>query len=218
MKQQQPISFYLDPVIWEGWGGVGVQQLEPLTELRALTSMQLPPRTVSFIMKGVKQSPHTAHTVQAHTHTHTVRSHVPRVTNDKHQSGRRGTLAHSFFLKSPCRFSPPPPPLHHLLVCTLSGMRPELVRTFNITYGDPSSTERVCDSWLGCTHPAQSLLQDLIFFFFPPPLLPGTTGSCVLGFSDSVHLPASMWSECIRRRGSGVGERGEGGHMPLSAV
>lgn len=55
MKQQQPISFYLDPVIWRDF-----HQPEPLTALRALTSMQLPPRTVSFIMKGVKQSPHTA--------------------------------------------------------------------------------------------------------------------------------------------------------------
>ncbi len=62
MKQQQPISFYLDPVIWGDF-----QQPELLTALRALTSMQLPPRTVSFIMKGAKQSPPRS---MAHTHTH----------------------------------------------------------------------------------------------------------------------------------------------------
>lgn len=64
MKWQQPISFCLDPVIWRDF-----QQPEHLTALRALTSMQLPPRTVSFIMKGVKQSPHTQHT-QTHVRTH----------------------------------------------------------------------------------------------------------------------------------------------------
>lgn len=58
---EKPISFCLDPVIWRDF-----QQPEHLTALRALTSMQLPPRTVAFIMKGVKQSPHTAR----HTNTH----------------------------------------------------------------------------------------------------------------------------------------------------
>lgn len=64
MKQQQPISFYLGPVIWGDF-----QQPEPLTALRALTSMQLPPRTVSFIMKGVKQSPPRS-TARTHSHAH----------------------------------------------------------------------------------------------------------------------------------------------------
>lgn len=100
MKQQQPISFYLDPVIWGDF-----QQPEPLTVLRALTSMQLPPRTVSFIMKGVKQSPHAA---QHSTHTQVVRSDALRVTNDKHQSGRRRALAHSFSLSHLVTSTPPP--------------------------------------------------------------------------------------------------------------
>lgn len=106
MKQQQPLPIYLDPVIRGDF-----QQLEPLTELRALTSMQLPPRTMSFIMKGVKQSPHTARLTHTHTHTR-VRSDALRVTNDKYQLGEeeRWPTHFSFFsslLKSPCHLSAP---------------------------------------------------------------------------------------------------------------
>lgn len=198
MKQQQPLPIYLDPVIRGDF-----QQLEPLTELRALTSMQLPPRTMSFIMKGVKQSPHTARLT--HTHTHT--SEVRRSQGDKWQIsvGRRGTLAHSFFFF----FFPPQ--------VTLSSQRSLLLLFYSVVFYhgvyklyklffSPPHTPPLnniqahtknaqASVWftLGSAVTSSSEpLQDLIF--------PGTTGSCVLGFSDSVHLLASMWSVCIQWR------------------
>lgn len=98
---EKPISFCLDPVIWRDF-----QQPEHLTVLRALTSMQLPPRTVSFIMKGVKQSPHTAR----HTNTH---SEVRCSQGDKWQTSvvekkKKKSIGPHIFLQSPCHYSPPP--------------------------------------------------------------------------------------------------------------
>lgn len=49
--------------------------------------MQLSHRTVSFIIKGLKQAPTQQDT---HTHMHTVSSDVLMVTSDKQQSGRSG--------------------------------------------------------------------------------------------------------------------------------
>lgn len=115
MKQQQPISFYLDPVIWGDF-----QQPEPLTALRALTSMQLPPRTMSFIMKGVRQSPHAAR----HTHTHT-HSEVRCSQGDKSQASvkEKKSVGSLIFLKSPCHFRRPPPPPPSLLSYSVISQR-----------------------------------------------------------------------------------------------
>lgn len=155
MKQQQPISFYLDPVIWGDF-----QQPEPLTVLRALTSMQLPPRTVSFIMKGVKQSPHAA---QHSTHTQVVRSDALRVTNDKHQSGRRRALAHSFSLSHLVTSTPPPPLILSSFSDAARGL--QTVQTFSSRsyHSEHDRSSPVCDSRLGWNIQPQSL-QELDFF------------------------------------------------------
>ncbi len=111
MKQQRPISFYLDPVIWGDF-----QQPEPLTALRALTSMQLPPRTMSFIMKGVRQSPHAAR----HTYIH---SEVRCSQGDKSQTSvkeKKSVGQRSFSLKVTLSLQTPPLLLLLLLLFSYS--------------------------------------------------------------------------------------------------
>lgn len=68
----------LDSVIWRDF-----QQPEHSTAAGALTSMQLPHRTVSFIMKGLKQAP-----TQQDIHTRAHTQSELRVASDKQQSGR----------------------------------------------------------------------------------------------------------------------------------
>lgn len=185
MKQQQPISFYLDPVIWGDF-----QQPEPLTVLRALTSMQLPPRTVSFIMKGVKQSPHAA---QHSTHTQVVRSDALRVTNDKHQSGRRRALAHSFSLSHLVTSTPPPPSF-----CHHSAMQHGVYRLYKLSPLDHITANMIAPAQFvtlglaGTSSPraCRSLIFSRHYWVI-----------CT-GISDSVHLVASVRSAWTRRQGT----------------
>lgn len=134
MKWRQPISFCLDPVIW-----MDFQQPEHLTLLRALTSMQLPPRTVIYNERSQAKPPHS----MTHIHTQTVRSDALRVTNDKHQLGEKKKFAHTFSFShlvtsdppTPSTFSPPLlPPLSDAawgLSCQLSKRSPRVNITAN---------------------------------------------------------------------------------------
>lgn len=71
------------------------QQPERSATPGVLTSMQLPHRTVSFIMKGLERAPTQQDTrVHAHARPHRVRSDVLRVTSDEQQPGRSRAAEH----------------------------------------------------------------------------------------------------------------------------
>lgn len=88
IKQQQPISLYLDPVIWEGFQQLfdGAESLD----VNAAASQDC----VIYNERSQAKPPHSV--IMPHTHTHThrhrVRSVPLKMTNDKHQAGRAGAL------------------------------------------------------------------------------------------------------------------------------
>lgn len=79
MKQQQPISFYLDPVIWGGFSSGWAPDSAERPDVNAAASQHC----VIYNERSQAKPP---------------RSEVRRFQGDKHQSGRRGAPAHLFSL------------------------------------------------------------------------------------------------------------------------